>query len=346
MKYKSSLIGCGRIGCGFDDDPKREYVATHAGAYHESEDIRLVSLSDMDTGKLDKYGAKYGLDSSLLYTDYEEMLAREKPDILSICTWSSTHLEITERAVKAGVKAIFCEKPIAESIEDARRMVKLCEDAGALLFVDHQRRFDPMHQEVRDHISKGGIGEIRQVHVYYTAGIANTGSHVFDLLRFMLGDAEYVQARYSGSVSPNPDDPNMDGFVMFNNGAMCALQACDVKDYLMLEFDFVGSKGRLKLTHSGFALEYYAVCESEYFSGYKELERDDVPIDTSSPKRFMTNAVGHIVDCLEGRAEPISSGADGLAALELLCAFHESAAKDGLKINLPLEGSDISIKSR
>ncbi|MGB2841564.1 MAG: hypothetical protein WBC40_03665 [Halobacteriota archaeon] len=64
------------------------------------------------------------------------------------------------------------------------------------------------------------------------------------------------------------------------------------------------------------------------------------------PREFMIHGVKHLVKCLENDKQSISSGEDGLKALELICAFHESAKEDGKKIYLPLKESDIQIKSR
>lgn len=343
---RAAVVGCGRIGCGFDDDPKRKHIATHAGTYFASDNVELVALADLDSEKLRKYGAKYNIPTHSLYEDYAGMLKEERPEILSICTWSPTHLEIVEEALKCGVRAIFCEKPIADDLKSARRMVDLCRENEVILMVDHQRRFDGFHQEVKKFIEDGRLGQIQQAHVYYTAGIANTGSHVFDLLRFFFGDADYVQAVNSRAGSPNPEDPNLDGVVMFKTGPLCMVQACDVKNYLILEFDILGASGRIKLIHSGFDIEFYEVRESLMYSGYREIFPARSPIDPSGPKRFMENAVEHLVGCMENKTQPISSGADGLAALELICAFHESASKGGTTVSLPIEKSEITINSR
>lgn len=346
MTYRAGVIGCGRIGCAFDDDPKRKYIATHAGAYFNSEKVDLVALSDVDTEKLHKYGKKYNLPLSSLYTDHSDMLQREKLDILSICTWNSTHLEIAEKAVEHGIKAIFCEKPIADTLSNARKVANICKEHNVILMIDHQRRFDPFHREIRNFMQDGKLGTIQKSHVYYTAGIANTGSHVFDLLRFFFGDAEYVQSHFSQTPSPNSSDPNIDGVVMFKNGTLCMIQSCDVKHYLILEFDILGTSGRIRITHSGFDCEYYQVKESHLFSGYKELYQSRKPFDVPVQKQFMVNAVQHLVDCIENKRIPVSSGLDGLGALELICAFYESALQNGAKISLPLLKSDITIKSR
>jgi predicted dehydrogenase len=274
------------------------------------------------------------------------MLRKEALDILSICTWNSTHLEILKEAVSHGVKAIFCEKPIADTLRNADQMLKLCNEKGVILQIGHQRRFDQFHQEVRNLLQNGSLGRIQQVTFYYTAGIGNSGSHMFDLLRFLFGDVEWVRAVYSQNLSPNPNDPNIDGIIKFKSGHIGTIQACDVKEFQMFEMDCLGTKGRLNLTHAGFGLDYYTVAESNLFSGYKEIFPATPPINKDMPRQFLVNAVQHLLECLKEGKKSISSGEDGRAALELICACHESALAEGEKVSLPLTGSKIEIKSR
>lgn len=344
MTFRAGIVGCGRIGCEFDDDPKRTTISTHAGAYAAVEGIDLVAACDLNNEKLDKCGKRWRIPS--LYEDFREMLRNENLDILSICTWNSTHLDIVREATNSGVKAIFCEKPIAESIKSADEILKLCNAKGVILQIDHQRRFDQFHQDVRRFLQSGKLGRIQQLSFYYTAGIANTGSHMFDLLRFFFGDVDWVQTIYSKNKSPNSEDPNIDGMMMFRKGVLCSIQACDVQSFLIFEIDCIGAKGRLRITHSGFGLDFYEVGESRLYSGYEEIFPAPAPIETDTPREFMVASVRHLLECVRERKMPISSGDDGHAALELICAFHESARGDGKRITLPLKDSDIEINSR
>ena len=342
--YKAGIVGCGRIGCQFDDDPKRRHISTHAGAYLKVPDTQLVALCDIDDEKLRRYGNKFRVPA--LYTSYEEMLKSEKLHILSICTWPDTHHVIAKRAATSGVRAIFCEKPLAVNLKSANEIIEACKENKVVLMVNHQRRFDPFYQSVKKYLQNGDLGRIQQAGFYYTAGIANTGSHMLDLQRFFFGDVDWVQGIYSANASPNPADPNIDGVLMFKNGLFCVIQACDVKSFLMFELDIVGTKGRFRLTHSGYDAEYYDIKESRLFSGYKELYMSAPPIDPNIPREPMVSAVQHLVGCLEHGREPICSGVDGKQALELIIALHESALRNGKKISLPLQKSNITVSSK
>lgn len=336
MTYRAGIVGCGRIGSGFDD--------SHAAAYLSANDVELVAICDSQESKLEECSKRWGVAS--LYKDYREMLRKENLDILSICTWNSSHPDITKEAVSSGVKAIFCEKPIADTLSHADEMVKLCRDQKVILQIDHQRRFNNFYQQIGDFLQKGEMGGIQQVSCYYTRGIANSGSHMFDLLRFLFGNVNWIQAAYSQNKSANPADPNIDGIMKFSNDIFCAIQACDDQNFLIFEIDCIGTKGRLNIIRNGSAVEYYEVTESKIIPGYNELYSSQPPFEINNSRKLVLNGVEHLVECLKGGQESISSGEDGRAALELICAFHESVDTNGRRVELPLRDSHVIIKSQ
>jgi len=343
-KYKAAVIGCGRIGSEFDNDPKRMVISSHCGAYSYFKRTKLIAVSDLDEKKLEKCAKKWKVP--VFYQDYKEMLNKEKIDILSICTQSSNHLEIIRNAVNYGIKAIFCEKPIADSLKNADEIVDICRRKKILLVIDHQRRFDPLYQQIRKYINNGNLGDIQQVAFYYTAGISNTGSHLFDLLRFFLGNAQWVFGIFSKNKSSNLIDSNIDGIVKFKNGVIATIQALDVRDYTIFETDIFCKKGRIKITRAGFDAEFYNVKPSKLFSGHKELYLSKIPFNKNILHQFMVNGVKYIVNYLDGRSKPISTGEDGIAALELCTALFLSAKNQGQKINLPLKIRATKLKSK
>lgn len=342
--FKAGIIGCGRIGSLFDDDSRRKTISSHAGAYSTIGEIKLVAACDLDAGRLQKCGQKWAIPS--LYQDYKKMLMLmgEKLDILSICTPNSTHLDIVKEAIKTKIKVIFCEKPIADSLENADEMIRLCKEKDVFLQINHQRRFDKLHREIKNFINNGLLGKIQQVSFYYTRGIANTGSHMFDLLRFFFGDAKWIQVIYSKNKSENLEDPNIDGILKFKNGIFCTIQACDSRYFQLFELDCLGSQGRLKLKHDGRDLDFWTIREDSF--GFRRLFKAPIPVKRKLPFEPMVPGVEHLIDCLQTQRKSLSSGMNGRAALELICASLKSANLDGKRIKLPLRKSRIKVKSK
>ncbi len=330
--WRAAVIGCGRIGCAFDDDPNRIQVSTHAGAYRRTPGVDLVALADLDQARLDKYGAKFGVAGR--YQDYREMFKRESPHAVSICTWSSTHAAVVRDAVDAGVKAIFCEKPMADAAADARAINALCEARGVTLLVNHKRRFSPFHQSVAAFLQSGRIGTIQQVTVYYVSGVANTGSHLFDLLRLYFGDVAWVETRASHRRSPLPDDPNVDGTLWFEQGFPVMLQACDTASYYVLEIAILGTEGRLRIKTGTYdAVDWEEARPSAYASEYRDLVPAASPLPhVEARPEIMLTGVANLIACLEGTTTPLCTGDDGVRAVEMFEAVRASADRGGARI--------------
>lgn len=122
--YRVGIIGCGRI------------ARFHVQGYQQVPQVKVVTGAEPEPTIREGFGHEFGL--SALYADYREMLDKERPEIVSICTWPPLHAEMTIAAAEAGVKAIICEKPMAISLGEADAMSVACERAGTVLLVSHQ----------------------------------------------------------------------------------------------------------------------------------------------------------------------------------------------------------------
>jgi len=343
VTLRAGVVGCGRIGCGFDDDPRRKYASTHARAYVSTPRIELAALCDMDASKLERYGETFKVRGR--YLNCRQMFEQEKLDIVSICTPSSSHLEIVRAASECGARGILCEKPIADGLTAADEMIQLCKNRGVMLMIGHQRRFDPMHQRLAKFVREGGLGRVQQVTCYYTAGVTNTGTHLFDLLRFYLGDVAWVEGRLSASTPPNAADLNIDGWLGFANGTLAAIQACSTSAYTIFEIVLLGTKGRLRLSSHGFHAEFEEARESERYTGYCELFPAVLPVEGEFTQELLPRGVAQLIECIQTGADPVSCGEDGRAALEIICALRQSALEQGKRIQLPLVRRAAAISS-
>ena len=342
--FKAAIIGCGRIASDFDDDPMMVEtfgIASHAGGYSDNSNVDLIAASDISKEKLDKFGKRWNVTS--LYVDYKEMLEKEEIDILSICTWNSTHFDILKVAAKNEVKAVWCEKPISNSLSNAKKMIKIANENNIKLAINHSRRWDRLYKDITKFIENGELGDIQQVSCYYTGGLANTCTHLFDVLRMFLGDAEGVAAWINDE--PTKDDPNMDGYLKFKNGTAVTLQSVALQAFLVFEIDIYGTKGRLRIQDNGFKLSYWKVKESSKYKGFNELFEEFSPIEIH-PKTMIKSAVTDIVECLQTGREPTCTGDDGYKALEMICAFQLSIKENNKYITFPLNDKNLIIKSK
>jgi predicted dehydrogenase len=336
-----AVIGCGRIGCGFDEKSNLRNPKTHAGSYFVNSKTKLVALCDIDKSKLEKFGKKFNVDN--LYTDTKEMFDKENLDCISICTLVDTHLDLVEEAIRFGVKAIFLEKPISDSLDNAHRIVTLCKKNNVTLIIDHQRRFDPVYHSVQNFIKKKNLGNLQLFDVHYGAGIANTGSHVFDMLRMFFGEVSYVSAKYSKNKSVNVQDPNLDVSLEFTNGMLCNLHALDVSNYGILEMDVFGTMGRLRFNLATSDVEYFKTSDKDFLV-YKNLIQSKIKINKST-RTPISLGIQNMVNCVMKKDSPLSTGMDGYKSLELIVASLKSS-KLNRRIHLPMVRNSFKIKSR
>jgi len=329
---KAAIVGCGRIGAEFDLDIKRKYVSTHAGAYAAVDQVELVAVCDIDAKKAVRCARRWGIPYT--YKRLKDMLSRHRIDLLSICTPPETHYQVLRESIRYRPKGIFCEKPIAHNLKAAQEMIALCKRQNVILQINHQRRFDPLHHAIRQTIQNGRYGQLQQGNFYYTAGIYNTGSHMFDLIRYLFGDIAWIQAVSSKRNSGKKSDPNIDGMLKLKNGAMVSFQACDVSHFLFFELNAVFEKGRVVIKNSGFDCEVYDVKPSRLFSGYRELFPSNRKYQTKYRRNFMVNGVKTLIKATQNGHRTISSGLDGYRALQLIMAGLKSAKNDGKRVDL------------
>jgi predicted dehydrogenase len=332
MVYRAAIVGCGRVAGQLDDDPRRHEVWTHAGAYTALPQVALIAAADIDGDRLAAFGKRWQV--AALYQDYQHMLHQERPDILSICTHSPLHWSIARAGVEAGVQAIFCEKPLAQSVEEADQMVTLCQQRGVVLAVNHTRRWDDTYCGVKRLLATEQIGKIQGMTAYYAGGVANTGSHLFDVLRMLGGEVCWVRA--DGPNGHHRQDPDLSGSFYFTDGFLCHIHGCEQQNYLLFELDILGTSGRVRLSHNGGIVARWRAQESTRYTGYQELAAD-APLLPLAENRRMLHAVEDILGCLEQGGEPQCSGRDGRAALELVAALQQSSVAGGEKVYLPLQ---------
>ncbi len=337
-KYKAAIVGCGRVASLFANDRKRKGIFTHAQAYLAHPKVELIAACDTNPSRLSAFGKRWGVKR--LYTDFTKLMREEKPDLVSICTWNSSHEPLLRTAVKYGASGVICEKPISDSLRSAQKMIRLCKAKRLPLLINYYRRYNKLHQKLKTMIQNGSLGEIQTVSCYYTSGIMNTGTHLFDLLRYFFGDVRWVWA--------NPDrvlqakDPTLDLYLFFKMGFGCSISALDVKKYMQFEIDIYGTRGRLRLEDSGMKATIWRKEEHTVYSGYKTLQRDRA--FQTKLTNFSLATVNNLIACVEEKKKPICSGEDGKKSLEIACAGHMSL-KQNRRVYLPLKNSDLRLES-
>jgi predicted dehydrogenase len=190
--YKIGIIGVGFIG------------AAHIEALRRFGSNNVVALAD-SVGAEEKARA---LNVPKGYADYRELIDKEKPDVIHVCTPNQNHYEVAMYAMRRGVH-VLCEKPLATTLAEADEMCAAAKEYGVLTGVNLINRFYPLAYEMREKVRAGDAGRIFTVHGAYlqdwlfletdynwrlepeqsgiSRAIADIGSHWCDLMEFVTG---------------------------------------------------------------------------------------------------------------------------------------------------------------
>ena len=248
---------------------------------------------------------EYGWDEAA--TDWQEVVARKDIDIVDVSTPGDSHMEIAIAAARAG-KAVFCEKPLANTVRDAERMLAVVEKAGVVHMICHNYRRAPAVMLARQLIAEGQLGTIRHYRGTYlqdwitdpnfplvwrldkkkagSGALGDIAAHSIDLARFLVGEISEVAADLATFVKmrPLPDNSKKRGrvtvddasvsLVRFANGAIGTIEATRMapgrKNYNRFEIN--GSRGSLAFDLERMnELELYLEADQQRVRGFRRI---------------------------------------------------------------------------
>ena len=341
-RYRAGIIGLGFIGAAdqISGDALGQQVAdldgTHLDALSGHPRIDLVAGSSRDQGRRERFAARTG---AATYAQWDKMLAAERLDIVSVATYAPVHAEIACACAERSARVIYCEKPIATRLADAEKMIAACDRAGALLVINHQRRFNPNFRRVRNLIASGALGELTSANLQWSGGrLGNVGTHMIDALAMMTG--RQVQAVSTTlDLAGKPDcrgeqfhDPGGWGVLRLEGDVMVTLDAADYAR-VPLRIAINGNAGRAIIP---FGPDEASV---EYWDG----RREDLP-KVDRPPSGMDRAVAEMVAWLADGTPFEYPASENMPTMEAVVACHASHNKNAAWTALPLSGEDRDIE--
>ncbi len=354
--YRAGLVGCGRIGSLWDMEDDPPIPLSHAGGLSMIPQIKLVAGASGGREHLEMFGRRWGV--SALYLDYREMIARERLDIVSIATHPGLHRGIVEAACAAGVRAIFCEKPMALHLEDADAIVAACRRHGVILSVHHSRRWYPSYRKAKELLQQGAIGELISMHGVCQGGkpypawtadeegpMLHDAVHLFDLFRYFAGDATHAMGAARKRRQPFRVEDDARAIFEFAGGVCGTALTNELTRYLRFELELQGSEGLMVLTDRGHRLFGSRPLELRRrepdplidWWGLVEQPFPDYPYPDCPPARPVLWALQELTQILEmGQGTPSSTGADGVVSVEMCMAVYESELRGNGRVALPL----------
>jgi predicted dehydrogenase len=338
--YRAAVIGCSRMGGFIDNEvvgaPKHVPPYSHGAGFFACERTALVACSDVREDVMEQFGLRYNVPKSSHYTDYREMIAKEKLDIVSVATQPEPRAEIVIYAANHGIKAIYAEKAMAASLVEADAMVEALERNNVAFNLGTNRRWSTAYDKMKEILDSGELGTLKNLIIYNNGTLFNTASHCIDLIMRLNNDqpALWVQGHlpdgdhiFDGDLMH--EDPRGEGIIRFAN---------DVTAYAMLtprniEFEAICDNGVITAINDGmeWQVRRRIPVDPQGRTGLVFTEAPDVP-PASSTLRLIEDLV-HALDTGEA---PRCGARTALASTELLFAFIESHRQGGARVTLPL----------
>lgn len=241
-------------------------VAEHQGgpALYQAEHSKLTAVMSRRAEKAADFARRHGADR--YYADVEELLTDEGINAVYVATPPQSHLEIVELAARAG-KHVLCEKPMAPTTEECKKMVKACRENGVQLAVAYYRRFFPVIERMKELVGQGVIGEVvrgraQTANLYAPredgertwlkdpkiAGggfMTDVGTHRLDLLAYFLGRPREILAFTDTLTFDFAVDDSSSLVMRFESGAHATAEFNWNVGASIDEFELCGTEGRL-----------------------------------------------------------------------------------------------------
>lgn len=317
------LIGCGAIGSALDEGASGPTALTHAGAIGLSTEARLMAVCDSELDRAQECARRRGVQHA--YSDFREMLAGVQLDAVSIATPPFGRLAMIEAVLQAGIRLIWCEKPLAADAAEAAAIQALVERAGAVLAVNYMRRWTQPVRRMVDLVSSGAMGGLQGGVAYYGKGLTNNGSHMIDLLNAVLGGPDAVEGNTRVDDDRVGGDETLGAVLHYGRDGAKSVQliATDHRRYSIFELDLLFSAGRLRLTDKGNRLEVFTVGPDPIFPGYVVLGGgEQVAGDLANT---FSAVLAQILSVRRGaEPAPLCTAAHALQAMQVIEAIRHS----------------------
>ena len=316
--YRVGIIGCGGMG------------GSHARKWTQKSQTDVVAVVDVNERNARKLADEFDAKP---YADYENMLAEEACDIVSITTWQNVRAEITVAVTEAGAKGILGEKPMAASLGEADRMLKACAHRGVKLAIGHQRRFTPQNVEARRLVLDGAIGTPTAMLRRDAHGLLNRGTHELDEMMYVLGDPRPVWV--IGQVTRKTDrwerrvrcEDKCAAIIAFEGGTRGTYES-DLPEPGLQGDIIYGTEGILK--HGPVGSEGTLLLLNRHSSEWQSITPPPVEVDQFD----------EFISWLDGRIDGHRNEGDiARLTMELMMAIYESARIRDV-VELPLMTGD------
>lgn len=345
--YRVAIVGLGRMGSTIDaevmDYPSYPLPYSIAGACQVNRRLQLAAGADIVLEKREAFRAKWGVNA--LYEDYLQMIDKESPDIVAICTHGHLHAEMAVQVAGKGVPMIFCEKAMASSLLEADAVKDAVKKSGSKYLTGVLRRWHSAYQDARRRILAGEIGRPSALVHFGRTNLLHGHSHTMDSVLHLLGDPRARSVW--GELLPR-DTRFVDGKLEKDPDAIFHVEFEDGTEAYTVrggpwEIEVYGNEGVIRITNDGLRIGIRKkVPYSKSYEPYLDTMLPP-PMLPQSPTKAMLEDLTQAHE--EGR--PTQSDIDVTHhATEILFAIAECHHLGRSRVSLPVQNRHLYIRHR
>lgn len=265
------IVGCGNIAGGFDMGRAPGYMPfTHAGAYAHDSRFSLSACVEPDELRRSKFMEHWAIPSG--FHSIDDLIKSDTHyDLVSICSPTVCHAHDLEIAMRLKPQAIFCEKPITASLAETEKCVIACDKVNMPLAVNYTRRWDPDVLKLKVEMQAGHWGQLRSISGLYNKGILNNGSHMLDLLHYLIGPLKIIKIG-KPIIDFSATDPSIPVWLEDERQVPIQIACAHAEDYAVFELQLVFSMGIVTMEEGGMFWRERRALDSDLFKGYRRLD--------------------------------------------------------------------------
>ncbi|WP_079908162.1 Gfo/Idh/MocA family protein [Paenibacillus sp. 32352] len=348
-KLKVAVIGCGGIAKG-----------KHLPSLAKLEQVELVAFCDIIVERAEQAAEKYGVAGAKVYEDYRELLNDKSIQVVHVCTPNDSHADISIAALESG-KHVMCEKPMAKTAADARRMAEAAERTGYKLTIGYNNRFRSDSMYLKQLCEAGELGDIYYAKAHAirrravpTWGVfldgekqgggplIDIGTHALDLTLWLMNNYEpkavlgstfhKLSQKENAANAWGPWDPkkftvedSAFGMITMKNGATIVLES----SWALNTLDVKEAKSTLCGTEGGADMEdglrINGEKHSRLFKNQIQLDTGGVDFYDGKKENMQDTEIRLWIDAVLNDKQPIVTPKQACVVSEILEAIYKSA---------------------
>jgi predicted dehydrogenase len=339
-RLRVGFIGTGRKA-GVGGPKGRAMAYQHAAGYRALPDLcEMVACADIVRENGEAFAQQWGIPPRHVYESVEAMCAAEELDIVSVALWPHLHAPLVMQAAGAGVRAIFCEKPMADTWANSRAMAEACAEHGVQLCFNHQRRFGRPFRGAKELLDGGVIGDLVRTE-FGSGNLYDYGSHNFDLSGYFNGQRPgqwaiaQIDYRTERLVFGMHNENQAYALWLYDNGVFGVASTGEGSALVGCHNRLIGTEGEIEIGRSG--PDVPVLRYRRYGSG--GWQAVDCGGDDLHGPGYVERAVADVVMAVANGTESELCARNALQATELIFACWESARRRA-RVDLPLDIAD------